>query len=32
MRKRDIVIFTVVIAGLVAVTAWVIISIIQHGC
>ncbi len=42
MRKRDIIIFTVVIAGiiiftvviagLVAVTAWVIISILQHGC
>jgi hypothetical protein len=32
MRKRDIIIFTVVIAGLVAVTTWVIISILQHGC
>ncbi len=32
MRKRDIIIFAVVISGLVAVTVWVIISIIQHGC
>jgi hypothetical protein len=32
MRMRDIIIFTVVIAGLVAVTVWVIISITQHGC
>ena len=32
MRKRDIIIFAVVIAGLVAVAAWVTISILQHGC
>ncbi len=32
MRKRDIIIFTVVTLGLAAVTVWVIISIIQHGC
>jgi hypothetical protein len=30
MRKRDIIIFAVVISGLVAVTVWVIISIIQQ--
>jgi hypothetical protein len=31
MRKRDIIIFAVVIAGLVAVTAWTVISIMYHG-
>ncbi len=32
MRKRDIIIFTMVTLALGAVTIWVIISIIQHGC
>jgi hypothetical protein len=31
MRKRDIIIFTLVISGLVAVAIWVTISILQHG-
>jgi hypothetical protein len=30
MRKRDIIIFAVVISGLVAVTAWTVISIQQE--
>jgi hypothetical protein len=31
MRKRDIIIFAVVISGLVAVVAWTVISILQPG-
>jgi hypothetical protein len=31
MRKRDIIIFAVVIAGLIAVTAWTVFSIMHHG-
>jgi hypothetical protein len=31
MRKRDIIVGTVVILALSAVTIWVVISIIHHG-